>query len=72
MTHGKKKIVAIVDEVFDYDTSNKPFGKRWDSQLVRLTPKHIDALRSGKLLAIDVRLEYVVYLEMEGGENVAS
>lgn len=58
-------IVAIVDEVTDVEETCRPFGKRWAAQHVKLLPAHIAALQDGKLLAVDVNNEYVVFLEIE-------
>lgn len=62
--------IAIVDDIFDTEETEKPFGKRWASQLIRLQPKHLLALQQGKLLAIDDQGEYVVYLQLEGADHV--
>lgn len=62
--------IAIVDDIFDTEETEKPFGKRWASQLISLKPEHLDALQQGKLLAIDDQGEYVVYLQMEGTNHV--
>lgn len=62
--------VAIVDDIFDTEESEKPFGKRWASQLIKLTPEHLTALQQGKLLAIDDQGEYVVYLKLGGLNHV--
>lgn len=58
--------VAIVDEIFDTDCSEQPFGKRWGRQLIKLGPLELAALLEGKLLALDVNGEYVAYLKLEG------
>lgn len=58
--------IAIVDT----EDTEKPFGKRWASQLIRLKPEHILALQKGQLLAIDDQSEYVVYLKLEGANHV--
>jgi hypothetical protein len=60
--------ITIVDGIFDTEETEKPFGERWASQLVTLTPEHLTALQQGKLLAIDDQGEYVVYLKL-GGAN---
>ncbi len=61
--------IAIVDNIFDTEETEKPFGKRWASQLIRLKPEHLLALQQGKLLAIDDQGEYVVYLELKGANH---
>lgn len=62
--------IAIVDDIFDTEASEKPFGKRWASQLITLKPHHLIALQQGKLLALDDQGEYVVYLKLEGTNHV--
>lgn len=62
--------IAIVDDIFDTEESQKPFGKRWASQLITLKTEHLMALQQGKLLAIDDQGEYVVYLKLEGANDV--
>jgi len=62
--------IAIVDEIFEPETTEKPFGKRWASQVIRLTPEHLHALQTGKFLAIDDQCEYVVYIQLAGAAHV--
>ncbi|WP_407276513.1 hypothetical protein [Halothiobacillus sp. DCM-1] len=66
----KDEYIAVVDEVFDTEETEQPFGKRWASQLLRIKPEHLLALQEGKLLAIDDQGEYVVYLELERKNHV--
>lgn len=58
-------VIAIVDAVCDVEETGQPFGKRWAAQHVKLSSAHIAALQGGKLLAVDVNDEYVVFLEIE-------
>lgn len=62
--------IAIVDDMFDTEETEKPFGKRWASQLITLKPEHLTALQQGKLLAIDDQEEYVVYLKLGVANHV--
>ncbi len=57
--------VAVLDGVCDVAKSEKPFGKRWHQEEIVLRPEHLAALREGKVLALDVREEYVVFLKLE-------
>lgn len=57
--------LAIVEATCDCDTSEQPFGKRWRQETVTLTEAHIEALRQGKLLAVDAQGEYVVYQKLD-------
>lgn len=60
-------MIAVVDAMCDVEGTEKPFGKRWAEQRIQLKEEHLAALRNGKLLALDVNEEYVVFLEMEKG-----
>lgn len=59
--------VAIVDKVCDVEETSLPFGKRYGQEKLILTAEHLKALQAGKMLAIDVQAEYVVFVELEGG-----
>ena len=56
--------LTVVDLAYDSDTSDLPFGKRWHNETVTLLPEHLEALNQGKLVAVDVQSEYVVYLKL--------
>jgi hypothetical protein len=58
-------VVSIVDRIYDVEETSLPFGKRRLSQHVKLTEAHLLALRAGKLLAIDVNEEHVVFLQKD-------
>ena len=58
-------ILAIVDGPFSVEETDHPFGKRWGGEVMTLTPEHLAALQEGKLVAVDVQGEYVVFLQME-------
>ncbi len=60
-----RPMIAVVDAVCDVEESKLPFGKRWGQQRIRLTDEHLVSLRAGKLLALDVNEEYVVFLELK-------
>lgn len=60
-----ESVLAIVDKPYDVLESDQPFGKRWGDEVVSLTEEHLDALQHGKLLAVDVQGEYVVFLQMK-------
>ncbi|WP_206060334.1 hypothetical protein [Nitrincola alkalilacustris] len=61
--------LVIVDTPFDCNESEQPFGKRWREERITLTVEHLTALQHGKLVALDVQGEYVVYLEQAGVKN---
>ncbi len=54
--------VRIVDAPFATEGADTPFGPRWDGGTVTLSSDHLEALRNGKTLALDVRDEYVLFL----------
>jgi hypothetical protein len=58
-------VIAIVDKPYDTLETSQPFGKRWGGQLIALGQEHLVALQQGKLVAVDVQGEYVVFLQME-------
>jgi hypothetical protein len=60
-----RPVDAIVDAICEVEETCQPFGKRWAAQRVKLSSAHLAALRDGKLLAVDVNDEYVVFLEIE-------
>ena len=42
------------------------FGQRWGSgERIRITPKELNALMEGKIIAVGVESEYVVYLQLD-------
>lgn len=57
--------IAIVNTVCDVEETSLPFGKRYGQEKLTLTAEHLKALQSGKLLALDVQAEYVVFVELE-------
>ena len=61
--------LAIVDAPYDTLESDQSFGKRWGDEIVTLTKEHLAALHDGKLLAVDVQGEYVVFLRLQNKGN---
>jgi len=57
--------LAIVDAPFEVEETEQPFGKRWGGEIMTLTKEHLDALHEGKLVAVDVMNEYVVFLRLQ-------
>ena len=57
--------IAIVEAPFDVEQSNKPFGKRWRQEEIVLRAEHLAALKEGKVLALDVQQEYVVFVKLD-------
>jgi hypothetical protein len=51
------------------EETERPFGKRWHQEEVILSPEHLTALQAGKVLALDVREEYVVFLRLNVGAS---
>lgn len=59
-----KPVLAIVDEPFAVEETDQPFGKRWGGEIMILTKEHLAALQEGKMVAVDVQGEYVVFLQI--------
>lgn len=57
--------LAIVDAPFDVEETDQPFGKRWGGEIMTLSKEHLAALHDGKLVAVDVMNEYVVFLRLQ-------
>lgn len=57
--------LAIVDASFDVEDTDQPFGERWGGEIMTLTKEHLAALQEGKLVAVDVMNEYVVFLRLQ-------
>lgn len=54
----------IVDTPFEVGEET-PFGLRWGGKVIMLSEEHLDALKDGRYVAIDVENEYVEFLMME-------
>ena len=66
MSVDRDRGVAIVNEVLDPLDGDTVFGKRWgNGDLIKITAKEWSALTEGKILALDVEGEYVVYLQRD-------
>ena len=61
----KDELIAIVDDTFDPEETELPFGKRWGGELFRLSAEHLAALQAGKIIALDVMGEYVTFIALE-------
>lgn len=61
--------IAIVEGTFEPEETELPFGKRWGGELFRLSAEHLEALQSGKTLALDVMSEYVTFIALEKPNN---
>ncbi|MHB8179820.1 MAG: hypothetical protein ACYDAW_08095 [Acidithiobacillus ferrivorans] len=67
MSVDRERGVVIVNEMMDPMEGDTVFGQRWgNGDLIKITLKELDALNEGKILAVDVQGEYVVYLQIEG------
>jgi hypothetical protein len=56
---------VIMDEVFDTDEMESPFGQRWGGELLQLRAEHWQALRQGKVLTVDVMNEYILFIKLD-------
>jgi hypothetical protein len=61
--------VAIVTASYDVEETDLPFGKRWGQQRITLTAEHLEVLRTGQLLALDVLDEYVVLVGLDKSDD---
>lgn len=57
--------LVIVDVPYDVEETKQPFGKRWGGEIMTLTKEHLVALQEGKLVAVNVMNEYVVFLRLQ-------
>ncbi len=57
--------LVIVDAPFDVEETEQPFGKRWGGEVMTLSKEHLAVLHEGKLVAVDVMNEYVVFLRLQ-------
>lgn len=69
LTMEPESTLAIVDAPYDTLESEQPFGKRWGDEVMTLTAEHLAALHDGKLVAVDVQSEYVVFLRLQNEGN---
>ena len=51
------------------EETEQPFDKRWGGEIMALSKEHLAALHEGKLVAVDVMNEYVVFLRLQNGGN---
>lgn len=68
---GTEKAPFVVDTPFDpAEFGNKtPFGSRVGGDIITLKHEHLEALKNGQYVAIDVEREYVAFLKLDEGEN---
>jgi hypothetical protein len=58
--------LEAVDHAIDASNgAETPFGHRWGGDVITLSCEHIEVMRSGQTLALDVMNEYVVFLKTE-------
>lgn len=57
--------IVIVAAPCDVEETEQPFGKRWRQEVMTLTAEHLAALQAGKLVAVDVQSEYVLFLRLQ-------
>lgn len=66
MSVDRNRGVAIVNEIISPLDGDTVFGQRWgNGDLITITEKELSALAEGKILALDVESEYVVYLQLD-------
>lgn len=62
---GADQQTQIVEKPFDTDEVDTPFGKRYGDEKVVITAEQLHALQQGKLIAVDVMNEYVLFIELD-------
>jgi hypothetical protein len=71
MSVDQDRGVAIVEDALSPQDGDTVFGqRRGSSALITLTAEELSALTDGKILAVDVENEYVVYLQRDGESGV--
>lgn len=65
MTYKTDPRVAVTHVHVSADEADTVFGKRWASEIIRITPEQIEAMQAGNYIALDVQNEYIVYLELK-------
>lgn len=66
MSVDRERGVAIVNEAIDPVDGDTVFGQRLgNGEIITITTKELRALTEGKMLALDVEDEYVVYLQLD-------
>ena len=64
MSIDRNRGVAIVNEALDPLDGDTVFGQRWGlGSLIKLTLEELNALNEGRIIAVDVEGDYVVYLQ---------
>lgn len=61
--------MVIVDQPFDPENTEQPFGQRWGGDVFVLTAEHLAALQAGKAIALDVMNEYLTFVVLEKPKN---
>ena len=62
--------IAAVEAPFEATHgAQTPFGHRWGGDVFSLSHHHLETIRNGQTLALDVMSEYVVFLKAEPGEE---
>ena len=62
--------IATIESAFDASNGvQTPFGHRWGGDVFSLSHSHIESIRQGQTLALDVMGEYVVFSKTEEGKE---
>ena len=60
--------VLTPDSSLEPTEATSSFGKRFALQTFTLTAAHLEALQSGKILALDIQDEYIAHLRLDGNQ----
>jgi hypothetical protein len=55
----------ILDKIIDIENETTPFGSRCGGDVFIITEQDIENLKNGKIIALDVRNEYITYLKFK-------
>lgn len=70
MSVDRERGVAIVNQAMDPLDGDTVFGQRWgNGDVFKISAKELNALTEGKMLALDIEGEYVVYLQLDESED---
>ena len=56
--------VEIAEQPLHPDGEEAVFGERWTAGTIRLSAEHLEALKAGKTLLLDVQAEYLLNLQL--------
>jgi hypothetical protein len=55
----------VLDKIIDIENETTPFGKRYGGDVFIITEQDIENLKNSKIIALDMRNEYITYLKFK-------